>query len=111
MHTWTIDHFSYHLNEELGGEYLYLESAKFSPPQFNQAKLRFYLRLHPRGDVEDEAGTKGHIPLYVHLESSNTDGVYVQMSVSVLGQPGPNMMAPRFNLKCEYFLTKLLRLK
>lgn len=81
VHTWTVDHFSYHLEPELQ-DHLYLDSSRFSPFKFKQDKLRFFLRLYPRG-LGDESN-KNYISLYLHLDSTESQNVNLKIKLALL---------------------------
>ena len=83
VHTWHIDHFSLHCEKKIS-ERDYIDASKFSPYKFDQAQLRFFLRLHPLGDKENLEETKDHVPLYLHMESNQSEGVLVHVKLSIV---------------------------
>ena len=87
IHTWTIDHINYHCNPELDFQD-YLDSSKFSPYKFDQERLQFFIRLHPRGDKQNVEEIKEHVPVYLHMESKEPDGVFVNVKMYIIKESG-----------------------
>ena len=90
IHTWTIDNISYHCDAKLDFQD-YLDSAKFSQHKSDQEKPQFFIRLHPRGDKQNLAKTKNHIPVYVHMESKVSVLVIVNVKLYIVKQSGENV--------------------
>ena len=90
VHNWTIEQVSLHCEEKLSTRD-YLESSRFSPYKFNQGRLRFFLRLHPLGDKEKLDETKNHVPLYLHMESDQSEGVLVNVKLSIVNESGEKL--------------------
>ena len=80
-HKWTINHFSYHLEDE-ESEAAFIKSAGFSPATNSQMKST--LRLYPKNKEDSEE----FVGLYIYLESCDCDEVTVQCKVSILNAEG-----------------------
>lgn len=85
VHTWTIDHFSYHCDVDLNG-HDYLESSRFSLTSYNP-QMQFFVRLYPRAEFED-AQEENQVSLYLHMESDKIEQVSVQLKVSIMNGVG-----------------------